>query len=374
MNILDYLAWRGDLSFSQDGFNHVDNLVLSYLSYIKYDGLVRENEAISIQEINRVYFIHHSEKDIEHSSSFISLAPLVLKACANCNRFKNTKIANYVSKMDKKQDLQFCGVEFILDNNTSYIAFRGTDDTMVGWKEDFMTSYCLTQAQIEAVAYLNKYLDTNKRYIVGGHSKGGLLAYYAASKMAKEQQDVIEHIYSNDGPGIVDELFDYQEFSNIKDKYIKIVPEFSIVGQLFNHQNDMIVIKSKAANIMQHDGMRWQVLGNNFVCCQSLDKTALVVLKIVNEFLSNASDEERKIFTNGIFNALDGAGVKNTTDFAQGGLTLIIKVIKELGEVDSSVKQVSNKLLKALSNEANIQAKGLIGKMNPFKDKKKVAD
>ena len=179
MNILDYLKWRGDLTFKQDPFNIVDNVILSQMAYTVFDPYVTEKGSYTVKEISDMYFKEHTEQECIDSSSFIGLAPLVLKGMAETVRFKDAVIHDFVSETDTETHQQFACFSIDLSDKTTYVAFRGTDDTLTGWQEDFCLSYETVPAQISAVNYLNKHIKRGRKYRIGGHSKGGNLAVYS---------------------------------------------------------------------------------------------------------------------------------------------------------------------------------------------------
>ena len=158
MNMLDYLVWRGDLTFAQSEFNEVDNLILCYLVYVNLDGIAPEmgEEAVSVRQLSETFFTRYSEKELEKDKSFIRFAPVVLKEMAQTRRFGDLLVQNYVNKVDLEKMLQFAAMEIQLGDGTTFVAYRGTDDTIVGWKEDFYLSRGVVPAEKEAVDYLNR--------------------------------------------------------------------------------------------------------------------------------------------------------------------------------------------------------------------------
>ena len=175
----DYIRWRGDLEFWQDGFNVIDNLVLSCVSYVQLEDVFKKHgeEVIDIHDVSDIYFKNFHDENRYKETSVLFHAPLTLKAIADTKRFRNIKIRNYVSKLDPDKTLQFAAMEFLLPDGTSYVAFRGTDDNLVGWKEDFYLALGEVEAERQAVRFLNEIASASDRPLrVGGHSKGGHLA------------------------------------------------------------------------------------------------------------------------------------------------------------------------------------------------------
>ena len=183
-NLLDYLAWRGDLPLERDPFNSVDALLLSCLSYVDFADVApgMGEGKITLEEASERFFTLHSPEELAQDKSFISFAPSMLKALADSDRFKDAYILNYVNDTDISREIQFSAIEIDTSDGATFISFRGTDDTIIGWKEDFNLSFMTVPAEDEAVAYLKKVADgKNNTVRIGGHSKGGHLAVYSAA-------------------------------------------------------------------------------------------------------------------------------------------------------------------------------------------------
>lgn len=350
MNMLDYLAWRGDLNFAQSEFGEVDNLILCYLVYVNLDGIApgMGEEVMTVRSLSERFFERYPEKVLEKDKSFIRFAPKVLKAMAQTERFGNLLVENYVNKIDLEKTLQFAAMEILLNDGTTYIAYRGTDDTIVGWKEDFYLSRGEVPAEKEAVVYLNTVgaaRDTEKIRI-GGHSKGGNLAIYAAAFCKREIQNRILEIYNNDGPGFTKVFFEQPEFQNIRGRIRRYVPESSLIGMLLDHIVDPIVIKSSQKGVMQHDGFSWEVLGPTFVHRKRLSNFALAVDKGIRNWLAKIPDEQRDQIINDLFSVLEATEAVTLTELQDGGIKNIRIIMKEVEEMDSDSKGALQDLLK----------------------------
>lgn len=187
-NIMDYIEWRGDLPFTQSEFNDVDNLILACFSYVNLDGIpeAASQNGIELKALTEKFLRLHTEKELKEDKSFIRFAPFMMLEMAKTERFGQCVIRNYVNEIVAEEAQQFSAVEICLSDGTSYISFRGTDDTIVGWKEDFNLSTGVVPAQERAVEYLRRIAGSLQEMVrVGGHSKGGNLAVYGAV-MCKE--------------------------------------------------------------------------------------------------------------------------------------------------------------------------------------------
>ena len=342
MNVFDYLRWRGDLLFKQDPFNEVDNLIVSEITYVYFDDCFKGNEKYSLKQLSDIYFKNH-EAETKDEEFF--------KLVSSTNRFKDCVMFNYVSKVDEENYEQFGAFELDLKDGTTYIAFRGTDDTLVGWHEDFMLAYTKINAQEDAYKYLKANLKPFKKYRIGGHSKGGNLAIYASLLLAKKHKRIVK-IYSNDGPGLNKDFLpnDYKElFSLIEDKYVKFIPEFDFFGTIFDISRNNVVIKSNATGILQHQGYSWQVEGNGFVKGVESEDSKLI-RNAFKDFFGCVDLSLRKEFVEEIFKAFDKAGIKNVADFSKGGFSVIASTIKNFSDMNDESKAVANELIKVFSN------------------------
>ena len=203
-NMNEYLKWRGDLTFDKDPFNIVDNLILAQLAYVDYDGIVFETRdyPVPIIDVCRRYWELHTEEEIRKRESFVKLSPFLLRPVAESRRFGKTKLCGYVNFLSKDVEAQMSAVQFELEDGTVYVAFRGTDESLIGWKEDFNLSYMsMTEGQKLAAEYLKKnFSDTALKLRVGGHSKGGNFAVFASSFAGDAIRKQIIKVYCNESP------------------------------------------------------------------------------------------------------------------------------------------------------------------------------
>ena len=316
-NMQDYLYWRGDIPFSTDPFNEVDNLILAQASYVDFDGIVPESgdDKIPIREVYNQYWLMHTKEEIMQRKSFVKLAPFLLEPLAESRRFGNMKLSGYVNHINKDTQAQMSAVRFELDDGSVYVAFRGTDETLVGWKEDFNLSFMSqTEGQRLAAEYMKaNFSDTNLWLRVGGHSKGGNFAVYASAFSGDAVNRQIMEVYTNDGPGFRPEVTGTSEYRNILKKTISIVPRDSVIGWLLSSELTPRVVMSSATRIRQHDALTWQIKGNRFVKTEQ-SKESWMLEKTLSDWLVNVDDESRKIFVDQIFNILEATGADTMKD------------------------------------------------------------
>lgn len=316
-NLLDYLLWRGDLSFQASPWNDIDNLVFCALSYIGFGGAAdwAVGQGVSLAEAAQWFLALPVEAQHVRSPMDREL----LHLAGSSARFGPVRLARYEDKFSPEEELQFSATTFLIDDETAYIAFRGTDSTLVGWKEDFnMTFLPLIPAQTEAAAYLNKAeIFPQRRLLIGGHSKGGNLAVYAATKCAPQVQDRIAVVYSNDGPGFDRAFLDSPEYQRIQSRVYSLMPQSSIVGRLLEHESRFRVVHSVESGIQQHDPYTWEVLGTQFVWDEGMDTTSLVIDQSLKAWLEEMAPDEREEFINLVYKAMQTTNVETLHEFSE---------------------------------------------------------
>lgn len=349
-NIMDYISWRGDLSFAQSPFNEVDNLILACFSYVNLDGIpaVSGQKGIELKKLVKEFKKLHTIKELEADKSFIRLAPFMMFEMAKSVRFGNCVIRNYVNEIVTEAEQQFSAVEIVLDDGTSYVSFRGTDDTIIGWKEDFNLSTGVVPAQERAVEYMQRISDKAYGMLrVGGHSKGGNLAIYG-SVMCKSAHDKILEIYSNDGPGFSKEFQESPETAEMMPKIIRIIPEYSIIGTLLEHEKQPIIVASTSRGLLQHDGFSWEVQGPGLVRRDSLNKTALRFIEILHKWIDGMDTEQKRLLIEDLFATLQASGYENLSEVQSGGLKSLAAMVKRLDKFAPESRGMMQELLTAI--------------------------
>lgn len=349
-NIMDYISWRGDLTFEQSKFNEVDNLILACFSYVNLDGIpaVAEQKGIELKNLTEEFMKLHTMEELEADKSFIRLAPFMMLEMAETNRFGNSVIRNYVNEIVTEAEQQFAAVEIVLEDGTSYVSFRGTDDTIIGWKEDFNLSTGVVPAQERAVEYVRRVSENTSGMLrIGGHSKGGNLAIYGAV-MCKEAHEKILEVYSNDGPGFSKEFQELPETEVMMEKIIRIIPEYSIIGTLLEHEKDPVIVASSSKGLLQHDGFSWEVQGPSLVRRDSLSRTALRFIEILHKWIDGMEMEQKKILIEDLFATLQASGYENLSEVQSGGLKSLAAMVKRVEKFAPESRGMMQELLVAI--------------------------
>lgn len=343
-NIFDYLDWRGDIPFSVDPFNEVDNLILSEIAYSDLDGVVPSpgHGSIAASRAASKYFCLHTEKEILARNTYTKTAPLLLKKAAATKRFAHLRLSSYINVRDENNAQQLSAVLFSVGDGTLYGAFRGTDDSLTGWKEDLNLSYSRqTPGQAGAVMWVNRNLmdlpapeaaDGMRGGIrLGGHSKGGNFAVYAAAFCDPAIQEHIVEIYSNDGPGFVEVLTESEEYRKILPRIRKIIPEDDMIGLCMTSGNVCEkVIRSDKSGAEQHDALSWQVVGNHFVEAESRSGRSTMFEQTLRMWLNGISGEARKNFIDTLFDVLSADGKTRMSEVTDDRLATLAAGLKVL--------------------------------------------
>lgn len=313
-NVFDYLKWRGDLTFTQDPPNAVDALVFSALVYVCYGQNVQTqpNVPIMLKDAAEEFFgmeDHESRVRMKNDMELLYQASLTA-------RFGFTKIVMYRDQLIPEQETQFAAMTFLLDDGSGFIAFRGTDSSLVGWKEDFNMSFQQTiPAQRLAVQYTR---EVAAEYAVplrlGGHSKGGNLAVFAAARSSPMLQQRILEVYNNDGPGFTDYMMGDPGYIAMVPRIRTFVPQSSVIGMLLEHEEPYTIIKSKSVSLLQHDFYSWEILGRSFLYVEEMTADSRFLNAAIKTWFAEMSNEERGQLVDVMFTLLGTGGVENALE------------------------------------------------------------
>ena len=369
-NLFDYIDWRGDIPMSVDPFNEVDNLVLSTVIYVPFDGLVPGegfDGAVTLRDVNAAFWEKYDEDSFGESDTAAGYSPYLLKRMASSRRFGGMQVCSYTNELDEEDQYQFAAMTFLLEDGTCYAAFRGTDDSITGWREDFNMSYmAMTRGQERAVEYLNKrFLGSSPFIRVGGHSKGGNLAVYAGMYCLPDVQYRIKEIWSNDGPGFIKSISDSEDYKRIMPKIKKLIPDESVVGILLNSGIKADVIKSNAEGMMQHSPFSWMIKRNRLVRAEKRSASSILIDRIADDWINNLAPDNRKILIDVLFTAIQTSGAATIGDFTNDAVkayNALYKTIRELPKTQQAqLILVLQRLAKSSTNEF---LSGLISKLS----------
>lgn len=347
-NIFDYITWRGDLTFEENPLNCVDSLIFSQMAYFPFDELwgPDENGSITIAEAERrleermervggIRFQMENDKDL-------------FKQMAGSKRFGGLYLKDYVDLFNPEIDMQFAAVTVLLPDSV-FLAYRGTDNTFVGWNEDFNMSFSTpVPAQMEAVKYLDKVSGQYPGTLhLGGHSKGGNLAVYASLFCSSDIRERIAGVYNNDGPGFDGTVVPKGTYELISDRLHTFVPQSSVIGLLLDHEEDYTVVHSSQIGILQHDLYSWEVVGPDFVRLKSVTDSSRFIDSTLKNWLTQVTPEQRSRFIEAVFEILDETQAESFGEL-KGDL------LKNSGRILRSVKNMDSETRKMILETASL--------------------
>ena len=359
-NILDYIIWRGDLSFECDKLNELDKLIFARMSYLPFSE-INFKEKETIKDLSLKFLNVSKEKFLWPFDDKL------IELLGESNRFKNLLVSDYVEIMDIEAEKQYASITIHLPENKKFISFRGTDSTIVGWKEDFNMSFLYNiPSQLEAVKYLNKIGKkySNTSLILGGHSKGGNVAVYAGIYADEEIKTRIEEIINAEGPGFSENVINDEKYTKIKNRIKTYIPQESIIGRILEHQEDYIVIRSNQKGILQHDIYSWEVGPTFLIQIKEVTRESQIMNNLTNEWFHSTTPEARKRVINVLYDILANSDVKKTSDIPKAILKntkVVLNNFKNINdddkkEVEKMIKQIMELIKNIVKDEIEINA------------------
>ena len=345
---LEYIYWFKDLNFSKKEFNEIDMMILSYFAYLDLEKVLPNNNekslSLCVNELSQYVKLNDNVKLVFKDDSFEDFA----KALADSTRFGTLLISDFIDAYDENKNLQFCAFsyKYISDNpndNFTAICFRGTDNTIIGWKEDFMLSFSLVKAQKLALKYCVENIKDDCKYYIGGHSKGGNLALYAACLLNKNLFEKVLKVYLLDSPGLCPEIIDPNLIKKIDEKIISISPEYSVVGKIFepNISNE-IIVKSIKLGLAQHQISSWCIKYGKLDTIPTHDPASIAIGNTLDKWLENIEMENRQKVVDEIFDALSSGNATTIND--------IYSTVKSFEQVVSSLFNISQESKETVTN------------------------
>ena len=373
--IFDYLDQVAYDSIYDTPFNELDMLMLTEITYLPFDQIV--SDQISPDCTCRLF--EAAEKMPQDLSMLVTKNRLkLLEKIASSTRFKNIKLMGYVNDIDPDVQKQFAAMIFKIKPETYVLTFRGTDDSIIGWKEDFHMTYMdQVPAQKTAVNYLRKAMDALPgQFILTGHSKGGNLASYAASQIEPEYQERIQSIYSFDAPGLNHSVITSQGYQTISDKIKRYIPQGSIVGMMLETPKQAQIVKSTAiGGLAQHDTFSWQISDQTFVLLDNLNPDSLQVDKTLKNWVDSVSDDELKDFFDLFFGLILDAGISSINDLTKlENFNKILAVFENANALTDEERDMLTRLAKLLVDMRYQSWKDDINLLKPAEIQKEIRE
>lgn len=356
-NLFDYLKWRGDISVCHACFNEIDALILSEISYLDFSGLVSDDfeHPITLKRLADLFFTDTKRATKPLGLILPSSILDIFKAAAKTRRFANMTVLSFVSEINERERKQFSAMAFDTGDRHLFLAYRGTDDTIVGWKEDFSMSYSDTvAAQLDAKNFLDRAAMRFPSVPIrlGGHSKGGNLAMFSALHAEKEIRERACAIYCFDGPGFSRSITENENYLALRDRIFTFVPQNSIVGMLLSHDTNYVTVKSGAVGLYQHDAFNWKIDVDRFELLPESSKKNLRNDRVIKNWLSAYSQDERREFTEALFGLLESTGAKTLTDLSIDSIDKAREMISAISKFDKEKKKMLSDVFSLLIKES----------------------
>lgn len=357
--VLDYLKEYGRYSFREMPMTEVDSLALCQLSYLKFDGMVpgvKENgPSVMLKSLKEHPDYEKLFADVRYEEANRALIEGMLSG----KRFRNLKLNCYVNFIEKEWETQFSAITYILSDGTVYVAYRGTDETIVGWKEDFNMAFL---SPVPGQEYSVEYLNTVASRIlcpfyVGGHSKGGNLAVYSAMNCRPDIQERIMGIYSLDGPGFRPEVLEKCNYDRIADRVRKILPHSSLVGMLFESNMNFQVVESRTFGLAQHDPYTWLVEGDHLKHVDDIYERRKRSDNTLNKWILSLDEGQLRTFVDTLYQVISASRADDLIELTAEWKKSMNRIVAALKEVDEETTEVLKTVIKSLFEIAGANMK-----------------
>ena len=331
--IFDYLKANQYDSFYDKEFTVLDALALTELAYLPFEDLVPAE--ISVQ--NYISLQHLAEQFEEKFQGKYPPLGMVnahrlklLSYLSSFKRYMHIKALGFANDVSLDSQKQFAAITYQIRPKEYLVVFRGTDDSIIGWKEDFHLTYMKEiPAQLAARDYLKEVLDKlDGKVWLAGHSKGGNLATYAACHVETSIQDRVQKVYSFDAPGLHSSIRNSDNFKAIEGKILSIIPENSIVGMMLETPETDLVVKSKTFGLLQHLMVSWEIEGDQFKVVPKVTEDSIQVDQTLKTWTANLSEEELRDFFDLFFGLFIEAGIYRFGDITVDTPVKIQKLIE----------------------------------------------
>ena len=336
-NIVDYLYWRGDLRLRDNPLNEIDAAIIARLAYMRYEKITLLSGETLFSILTRIISLPDA-KTTELIKGDLPLMRAVIKTL----RFSSFVVLSYENEINDETQTQFSSLTLLeKDTNTLFISFRGTDNTLIGWKEDFNMAFeSPLPGQIKAKEYLEKMSEkVEAKIVVTGHSKGGNFALYASSFCKEEVQNRIERVYNFDGPGFDSDTIKEEGYRRICPKISTFVPQSSVIGMLLEHEEKYTIVHSLNQGLMQHDIYSWILCGTYFITLKAVTNTSLFVDYTLKQWLKSMSKEERETLIDGIYSVIRESNATTFRELKENWFESGKEMLKATRKFDNSTKK-----------------------------------
>lgn len=351
-NLMDYLDWRGDITLAVSPFNEVDALILAELSFVDFEGIVPPPEVgrgVRLNEAAEAFFARHGGRDVDMGVLVPDGISQMLRKLMASPRFCGMTLNGYEALLDDEVEEQFSALTIDLGNGSIYISFRGTDDTIVGWKEDLNMSFLEEiPSQKQAIDYVARIARQypEKTLRIGGHSKGGNLAVYSAAKSSGDIQERIVAVHNNDGPGFIWDISKTPGHKRIAGRIHTVLPQTSVVGMLMEHEKHYQVVYSTYDGLYQHDGFSWQVKGTQFVHLDDFSREGKLVDEALSSWADSLNTQQREALAEALYSVFTATGAKTLSELNEEKLKSASAMLKTYKNLDRESRRMVSEMFK----------------------------
>lgn len=345
-NLITYVQQYEAQTFEDKSLTDIDVLALTEIAYLPFDEIVPKSfdvtEAISIQQLGKE-FEKIKQKEHEKNPFMITEERIqLLEVVSKSQRFKDIKVFGFMNNIDDELTKQFAAVCYQWEKESRWIIFRGTDESLTGWKEDFMMTYSdLIPAQTDAIEYLRKQAATFSGTLnVSGHSKGGNLSLYASAMQEEDIQNRIQQIYCWDSPGVHRSILNTEGYQRIVSKAKRYIPQDAIVGLMLESQVPYHIIESQGSGIAQHSALMWNIEEDCFVELTELTKNSQLTDQTFKQWTQTVADEDLKLFFDTFFELFFGMGVETINDVYYNFRLYMQKFFEKAYQMDTEKREI----------------------------------
>lgn len=348
--IFDYLKEVTYDSIYDRPFKELDVLALTELTYLPFVHIVPQGDTTGIPvRLSDAMELIDRTTDFIVSNQHLQL----VDELATSKRFKNIKLLNYVDEYDPDVQKQFAAMTYRLSLDTYLVVFRGTDDTLIGWKEDFHMTYMdHVPAQRRAASYLQHVMKEfpKGRFLVAGHSKGGNLATYACTYLPDSLFERVDVIYSYDAPGLNKAIIETEGYQRTSPNIRRFVPQGSIVGMMLEVPEPTTIVKSRAfGGFAQHDAFTWETKDLRFVTVTETSPDSQQTDLTLKQWVRETSTDERKKFFDTFFGIFLDAGITSINDLTDlKQLAKAKEILQNAQDLDPTEREMLERLAKQL--------------------------
>lgn len=341
--LIDYLEKVENLTFDQEPLNILDKVCINEIGYLTYEKWLTASDLK--KPINLHDFAEGKELNPDYSFMVTKERVELAEAIVRSRRFASLSLSDYRSVLDKEVEKQFAAMIFSLPElDYHQLVFRGTDDSVIGWKEDFQLTYSREiPAHRSALAFLSEHLPNLSGHIaVSGHSKGGNLALYSAVQSSTALREQIAELLLLDSPGLMKSLLEKPSYQELKARMTVIRPQDSVVGVMLYWERSAQLVAAEGIGFAQHNALSWEVdlATNDFVHEDQPTEMSQRLEETFQEWIETLPNQELKQVCDLVFDTILDSGIESLDDIGIQALPQIGQMLQEFGNLSDQQKKV----------------------------------